>query len=211
MPAGVLADRFPRHRLLWVTGTGQAVAAATLGTLTLAGLASVPAILILTLTAGAIRGVEQAARQSYTYDVAGPAELMPGLALLGVSMRVGWLAARSPSAQSSRVSDRDGLPRRRRRLPRGRVPSFARQRRPPSHAATGSVWRGIVDFVAMIRRNRTLLVLMISPAAPRCSASRTRRSCPASRATFSRVGPEGLGAMNAARSLGGILGLAAPP
>ena len=56
-----------------------------------AGLASVPAILLLTLTAGAIRGVEQAARQSYTYDVAGPAELMNGLALLGVSMRVGWL------------------------------------------------------------------------------------------------------------------------
>ena len=72
--------------------SGQAVAAATLGVLTLAGLASVPAILLLTLTAGAIRGVEQAARQSYTYDVAGPAELMNGLALLGVSMRVGWLA-----------------------------------------------------------------------------------------------------------------------
>ena len=52
VPAGVLADRFPRHRLLWVTGTGQALAAGTLGMLTLAGLASVPAILILTLTAG---------------------------------------------------------------------------------------------------------------------------------------------------------------
>ena len=32
VPAGVLADRFPRHRLLWVTGSGQALAAATLGT-----------------------------------------------------------------------------------------------------------------------------------------------------------------------------------
>src|SRR5207249_4751545 len=30
-PAGVLADRFPRHRLLMLTGAGQAVTAAALG------------------------------------------------------------------------------------------------------------------------------------------------------------------------------------
>ena len=40
VPAGVLADRFPRHRLLMVTGASQAVAATALGVLALLGLAS---------------------------------------------------------------------------------------------------------------------------------------------------------------------------
>src|SRR5262244_2282947 len=35
VPAGVLADRFPRHRLLMATGAGQAVTAATIGVLAL--------------------------------------------------------------------------------------------------------------------------------------------------------------------------------
>src|SRR5262249_58328706 len=39
-----------------------------------------------------VRGVEHAARQSYAHDVVGAAQLMNGLALLGVAMRVGWLA-----------------------------------------------------------------------------------------------------------------------
>ena len=211
VPAGVLADRFPRHRLLWVTGTGQAMAAATLGVLTLAGLASVPAILILTLTAGAIRGVEQAARQSYTYDVAGPAELMNGLALLGVSMRVGWLAgslavgaviAHFGSGTAYLVVAAGYLA--------GAIP-FLRASAPPAvaRAATGSVWRGIVDFVTMIRRDRTLLALMLLTGGAEMLGFSHQALLPSLARDVLRVGPEGLGTMNAARSVGGILGLAA--
>ena len=211
VPAGVLADRFPRHRLLWVTGTGQAMAAATLGALTLAGLASVPAILILTLTAGAIRGVEQAARQSYTYDVAGPAELMNGLALLGVSMRVGWLVgslavgaviAHFGSGTAYLVVAAGYLA--------GAIP-FLRASAPPAvaRAGTGSVWRGIVDFVTMIRRDRTLLVLMLLTGGAEMLGFSHQALLPSLARDVLRVGPEGLGTMNAARSVGGILGLAA--
>jgi MFS family permease len=57
MPAGVLADQFPRHRLLMLTAGGQALTAATLGLLTLSGLVSLPAILLLTVAAGTIRGI----------------------------------------------------------------------------------------------------------------------------------------------------------
>src|SRR3989442_12977872 len=38
-----------------------------------------------------MRGLEHSARQSYTHDVGGAAELMNGLAILGVGMRAGWL------------------------------------------------------------------------------------------------------------------------
>src|SRR5262245_17722968 len=47
VPAGVLADRLPRARLLAATAAGQAATATTLGALTLAGLVNVPAILLL--------------------------------------------------------------------------------------------------------------------------------------------------------------------
>src|SRR5262247_3308653 len=37
VPAGALADRVPRHRLLVATGIGQALTATTIGVLTIAG------------------------------------------------------------------------------------------------------------------------------------------------------------------------------
>src|SRR3989442_13289000 len=91
VPAGALADRFPRHRLLMVTGAGQALTASTLGVLTLLGVVSLTHVLLLTLAAGTLRGLEHAARQGYTHDVVGGAALVPGMAVLGVAMRAGWL------------------------------------------------------------------------------------------------------------------------
>src|SRR2546427_2239093 len=54
VPAGALADRFPRHRLLMVTGAGQALTASTLGVLTLLGVVSLTHVLLLTLAAGTL-------------------------------------------------------------------------------------------------------------------------------------------------------------
>src|SRR5919109_5498123 len=45
VPAGVIADRLPRHRLLIATAIGQAFTAATIGLLTLLGLVRLPEIL----------------------------------------------------------------------------------------------------------------------------------------------------------------------
>src|SRR5438552_2986879 len=91
VPAGALADRFPRHQLLMLTGAGQALTASALGALTLLGQVGLAHVLLLTLAAGTLRGLEHAARQSYTHDVVGAPALVPGLAVLGVAMRLGWL------------------------------------------------------------------------------------------------------------------------
>src|SRR5207248_648412 len=90
VPAGALADRLPRHRLLMATGAGQALTTATLGVLTLLGVVSLAHVLLLTLAAGALRGVEHATRQGYTHDVVGAAALVRGFAVLGVATRAGW-------------------------------------------------------------------------------------------------------------------------
>src|SRR5207245_1705898 len=80
VPAGALADRFSRHRLLLLTGVGQAFTTATLGILTLLGVIDLAYVLVLTLVAGVLRGIEHAARQSYTHDVVGAVALVKGLA-----------------------------------------------------------------------------------------------------------------------------------
>jgi transmembrane secretion effector len=211
IPAGALADRLPRHRLLMATAAGQALTAAILGLLTLFELVSLPAILLLTFAAGTIRGIEQAARQSYTHDVAGAAELMNGLAVLGVAMRAGWLLGSLGTgwviahlgSGAAYLSVGAGYLAGAVALLRASAPVGTSAR------AAGSVWNDIVDFVAAIGRDRALLALMLLTSGAEILGFSHQALLPSLARDVLRVGPEGLGALNAARSIGGILGLLA--
>jgi MFS family permease len=211
MPAGVLADRFPRHRLLMATAVGQAVTAATLGLLTLSGRVSLPAILLVTLVAGTIRGIEHAARQSYAHDVAGPKELMNGLAVLGVAMRAGWLlgslgtgwviahlgsGAGYLAVAAGFLAGAGSL-----------LPASAPAGAPAQE--TGSLRGHLVDFVRSVGRDRTLLVLMLLTSGAEVLGFSHQALLPSMARDVLRIGPEGLGGLNAARSVGGIFGLVA--
>ncbi len=209
VPAGVLADRFPRHRLLILTTTGQALATATLGVLTLLGLVGLSAVLLLTLAAGTIRGVEHAARQSYAHDVVGAAELMNGLAILGVAMRAGWLLgslaigatiAHLGSGVAYLAVAAGYLGGAVALLPAS-APAATAARAP------GSLRHSVADFATGVKRDRTLLVLMMLTAGGEVLGFSHQALLPSLARDVLSVGPEGLGAMNAARSLGGILGL----
>jgi hypothetical protein len=209
VPAGVLADRFPRHRLLMATGAAQAATAAGLGALAILGLASVGAILAFTVAAGTARAAEHAARQSYAHDVAGAGGLMSALALLGVAMRLGWLVG-SLGAGALIARFGSGVAY----LAVGAAflagaAALLRARAPGAVAAhaSGSVWQGAVDFAASLRRDHTLLVLMVLTAGAEMLGFSHQALLPSLARDVLRIGPEGLGAMNAARSLGGILGL----
>jgi len=209
VPAGVLADRFPRHRLLMATGAGQALMAAVLGVLTLVGLVSLPAVLLLTFAAGMVRGVEQAARQSYAHDVVGALELVNGLAILGVALRVGWLAG-SLGTGAAIAHFGSGIAYL--VVAAGYLagtaalwPAVA----PPGATASapGSLWQSIADFATAVRRDRVLLVLMLLTAGAEILGFSHQALLPSLARDVLGVGPEGLGAMNAARAIGGILGL----
>jgi len=209
VPAGVIADRFPRHRLLIATTTGQALTAATIGLLTLLGLVRLPEILILTFTAGMIRGVEQAARQSYTHDVVGAARLTDGFAVLGVAMRSGWLVgslvtgvviARFGAGAAYVAVSLAYLIAALAILPAGAPPTSA----PP---AGGSAWKSVTGFLTAIRRDRVLPVLMLLTAGAEVLGFSHQAVLPTLARDVLHVGPEGLGVMSAARSVGGILAL----
>jgi hypothetical protein len=209
IPAGALADRLPRHRLLIATATGQALTAATLGLLTLLGLVNLPLILLLTLAAGTIRGIEQAARQGYAHDVAGAAELMNGFAILGVAMRAGWLLG---SLGTGWVIAHLGSGAAYLAVGAGYLAGAAAllPASAPAGAAArdaGTLWDHIVDFVTAVGKDRTLLVLMLLTSGAEILGFSHQALLPSLARDVLHVGPEGLGALNAARSIGGILGL----
>ena len=212
VPAGALADRVPRHRLLMATGAGQALTAATLGALVLLGLVALVHVLVLTLVAGILRGVEHATRQGYTHDVVGAAALVKGFAVLGVGMRSGWLVG---SLAAGALIAHFGSGAAYLAVAAGYLAGAAallsvstppRTTAPP-HA--GSLWRSVVEFFAAIRTDRALLVLIALTAGAEIFGFAHQVLLPSLARDVLHAGPEGLGILNAARSVGGILGLAA--
>jgi MFS family permease len=211
VPAGALADRLPRHRLLMATGAGQALTAATLGMLTLLGVVGLAHVLVLTLAAGVLRGVEHAARQSYTHDVVGGAELMKGFAVLGVVMRAGWLlGSLGIGAIIARFESGAGyLAVACGYLAGAAVLLLASTPARASSWEAGSLWRSVTEFLTAVRTDRALLVLMALTAGAEILGFAHQVVLPSLARDILRTGPEGLGVLNAARSVGGILGLAA--
>ena len=211
LPAGVLADRVPRHRVLIAASAGQALMTASIGILTVLGIVQFSHILLFTFGSGMMRGIDQASRQGYAHDVVGAARLMDGLAVLGVAMRTGWLlgslgtgaviahlgsgAAYLAVAGSYLLGAIALLPT---SAPAGAMTS-----------SSGSVWKGVTVFVAALRRESVLPVLMVLTAGAEILGFSHQVLLPSLARDVLHVGPEGLGAMNAARSVGGILGLVA--
>jgi hypothetical protein len=214
-PAGALADRFPRARMLVVTSAGQALTASTLGALTLLGLVSLPAVLLLTLCAGVLRGTEHAARQSYTHDVVGGPALVQGLAVLGVAMRGGWLVGSlGVGAVIARYGSgvayfavAAGFLAGAAALISARAP--ARVHAPSAPGAGGSLWRSVGTFVAAVRTDGALRGLMLLTAGAEVLGFAHQALLPSLARDVLHTGPEGLGVLNGARSVGGILGLGA--
>ena len=209
VPAGVIADRVPRQHLLVATGAGQAVTAAAMGVLTLLGAVNLGQLMLLTLAGGTLRGIEHAARQSYTHDVVGATALVNGLAILGVAMRVGWLLgslgvgaliAHMGSGHAYLAVAAAYLAGGLAMLPAGAAA-------PAVAAEPDSLWQGVTAFVAAVKKNRMLLVLMMLTAGAEVLGFAHQALLPSLSRDVLHTGPEGLGVMSAARSVGGILSM----
>jgi hypothetical protein len=211
VPAGVIADRVPRQHLLVATGAGQALTACVMGTLALLGAITLGQLMLLTFTAGVLRGIEHAARQSFAHDVVGAGALVNGLALLGVAMRVGWLLgslgvgaliAHLGSGYAYFAVAAAYLAGGLALLP-ARTPASTTAGEPDS------LWRGVTGFVAALRDDRMLLVLMMLTAAAEVLGFAHQALLPSLARDVLHAGPEGLGVMSAARAIGGMLALVA--
>jgi hypothetical protein len=85
----------------------------------------------------------------------------------------------------------------------------ARAMAPAAPAARDSMWQGITGFVAAVNRDRMLLVLMMLTAGAEVLGFAHQAVLPSLARDVLHAGPEGLGVLNAARAVGGILGLLA--
>ena len=79
--AGVIADRYPRRRVLMVTSAVGALAAAALALLTLAGTASVAAVYLVAFLLGSAAAVDHPTRQAFLSDVVDRPRLANAVAL----------------------------------------------------------------------------------------------------------------------------------
>ncbi len=180
IPAGVVADRGDRVRLLQLSGVAMAVTAATLGVLVAFRFAGVwPAL------------VQALALVALTSRVGG---------LFG-SLLIGFLIARHGSADAYLAVAAGYLASAIAMLP-------AQSNGRPRAADAGSVGADVFDFLTMIRRDRVLLHLMSLTAVAEVLGFSHQALLPSLARDVLRVGPEGLGVMTAARQVGGLAGIA---
>ncbi|HUY60650.1 MAG TPA: MFS transporter [Candidatus Dormibacteraeota bacterium] len=81
LAGGVIADRFPRRRLLIGTQSAFALAAAVLAGLTWAGVTQPAEVFLVVFVFGAINVVDGPARQAFVTELVGPAQLPNAVAL----------------------------------------------------------------------------------------------------------------------------------
>src|SRR5262247_2915187 len=91
IPAGVVADRGDRVRLLRISGFTMAIGTGLMGLLVAVGLGGVAPVLILTFVTGCSRALHQTARQGYAHDIAGGGGVVHALALVALTSRLGGL------------------------------------------------------------------------------------------------------------------------
>ena len=210
IPAGVVADRGDRVRLLRVSGVTMAAGAALLGALDAAGLGGVAPALMLTFFTGCARALHQTARQGYAHDIAGGGGVVHALALVALTARLGGLLgslaagvliARLGSASAFLVVAAGYLASALAMLP-------ARPSERPGEASGASMRDDLLGFLGTIRRDRVLLHLMSLTAIAEVLGFSHQALLPSLARDVLRVGPEGLGVMTAARQVGGLAGIA---
>jgi len=209
LPAGVLADRGDRLVLLRGANTTMALALAVLGILTVLGRVTFGLVLGVTFLIGCGRALQQVTQQVHAHDLVGAGRLTEALGALGIAMRIGGLAgallagrligelgpgAAYLAAASTSLLGTLVLPRRSSHAVR-------------SSTTPGSVWEGLSGFLAAARAERRLPMLMALTAAGEVLGFSHQAVLPSLARDVLRVGPEGLGAMNAARQAGGIIGM----
>jgi hypothetical protein len=211
VPAGVIADRRDRHRLLEVTNYGMAGVDLILGITLLLGAATVAQILVLTFASGCLRALHQTARQSYVHDVAGAGALVEALAVQEMASRVGGLVG---SLLIGVLIARGGpgagfLAAAASYLLSALALRPARTDAPRAASTADSLRESVVGLAAAVRQGRILGPLLWLTAASEVLGFAHQAVLPSLARDVYAVGSEGLGAMTAARLVGGILGIAA--
>ena len=92
VPAGAVADRFDRRHMVSVVNIAMAALIAALGLLIMREMVDVWLLAAFGFAGGCLRAVNMPARQSLAYDIVGGGNVVNGIALMSMGMRVGAIA-----------------------------------------------------------------------------------------------------------------------
>ncbi len=209
LPAGAVADRFDRRRLVGIVNIGMAALSAGLGLLIMWDIVVVWHLAAFGFAGGCLRAVNQPARQSLAYDIVGGGNVINGLALMSMGMRVGAIAG---SLSAGSLMERLGADAACVAIAVGYVLSAVTMQfiREPGQAAPierEPVWQILKGSLSELRHNRSLQMLVALSAMAEILGFSHQVLMPTLAKDILQVGAEGLGVMNALRSLGGILAI----
>ena len=205
--AGSIADRVDRRNLMLVLGLALAGVTGTLWVIIISGLLVLWHLLIASFIVGSLWALYQTSRQSFAYDIVGPSHLVSGFAFISLGMRVG---ATGGSLAVGFLLDQIGagpsyLLISASYLLSSLTLTFARPQKKMSPSTGTSVWQDVVEFTQEVRRNTTLLAIIVLTAAVEILGFSHQVLLPSLARDVLHVGSDGLGIMNAFRSLGGII------
>jgi MFS family permease len=89
---GLLADRFPKRRVLQITQASMALGAAVLSVLTLTGHVTVWQVYALALWLGVATAIDNPVRQSFVTEIVGTAQLRNAISLVSSTFQIGAMA-----------------------------------------------------------------------------------------------------------------------
>ena len=207
--SGAVADRMNRSRLLRVVTVAAAAASGVMAAALLADLAQLWHILALTALSGCATAFLMTTRQSLTYDIVGPKLALNGMSLNSVSMQVGLVCGSLVSGIIISAFGAGGqfLVISLAFLASGgfalfiRASSAGARERPPQ-----SVVRVLAEYVGIMRRNRTLVTLMLLTGVNEMFGFTHMSLLPVIAKEVLGLGAVGLGVLTGVRQIGGIVG-----
>ena len=209
VPAGAVADRFDRRHMVSVVNIAMAALIAALGLLIMRDMVDVWLLAAFGFAGGCLRAVNMPARQSLAYDIVGGGNVVNGIALMSMGMRVGAIAGSLSAGYIMAWVGEDAACA---ALAVGYVLSaitimFIRDRGQAAPVERESVWANLKGFWSELRHNRPLQTLVVLSAMAEILGFSHQVLMPTLAKDILDVGAEGLGVMNAVRSVGGILAI----
>ena len=209
--AGAIADRIDRRKLLQWISISMAGLSAGIGFLILLDLIAAWHLLLITFVGGCLLALQQPARQSFAYDIVGPNNLVNSLSYLALGMRVGGIAGSLAVGflVGSLGADVAYWVLAANYIGSAAAMQFIHSRGQLTSSAQQPLWQNLKELGVEIRQNNTLRVLLILAAAVEILGFSHQVLLPVIARDVLKVGAEGLGLMNALRSVGGIAAILA--
>ncbi len=211
IPGGAIADRIDRRTLLRFMSFAMALNSGVMAALAFGGLLSVAALLVFTFSGGGLRALVQTARQSYAYDVAGPQQAVGAMAMITLAQRLGGIVG---SLGAGVIVEVGGAGEAYLGLAlcmaaAGFVMFLARTPGEAAPVTRTPIWAGWRVYIGEMLANRTLATLVALTAAVEVLGFSHMAALPSLARDLLGLGPEGLGLLSAAGSVGAILAILA--